>query len=168
MQATHARTPRNPAQVPAHASGDAQCATVACMHACMRAYMRERACRAMHAPAGHCQEVQPGGGAGRAYPRPDSGPPSGWVELCHFLYVISSVRISKFRIYAWINGWVRVGTCTPHECLMFIYTHVFACVVHRTHALPPRYPPGLFVLIAHGGQNICFNKPRFDPFYLIF
>ncbi len=39
---------------------------------------------------------------------------------------------------------------------------------YRTHALPPRYPPGVFVLIAHGGQNICFNKPRLGPFYLIF
>ncbi len=56
----------------------------------------------------------------------------------------------------------------PDTIKAILAKQVGPCVCYRTHALPPRYPPGVFVLIAHGGQNICFNKPRFGPFYLNF
>jgi hypothetical protein len=40
---------------------------------------------------------------------------------------------------------------------------------YRTHALPPQYPPGVFVLIAHGGQKtfvlISHGLVRNTPFF---
>jgi hypothetical protein len=51
--------------------------------------------------------------------------------------------------------------------IYFVIVVTFA-LIYRSCTLPPRLPPGVFVLLAHGGRNFCFKKPRCGPYYLIF